>query len=716
MQSVISTTVSHKELTLKPGHTPAVFEVMVVNTSDRFATFQIELLAPGADPTSKRRWYELAPDVATKKPPGDRSCFRVTIFDTPVPGFAGIVNLTIRTFSVELGEDRKLIRLAIEQSAEVPLRLELPVKQFQLHPTDSATIPVRIKNPGQNPAEAKISIVGLPNEWLTTPDTQGIRINPGATIEIEFTAVLPDLIAAKSHTYPFTIQAETHQGSRSDCSGTLEVLPMGWMDFSCSPIALSMPPKNASFKQWWSDIGTYTLHFANESNVVQQMSVEIQSEHQDGCVFQVFPDQPVLQPGEQLPIALTVQTCRPWLGWEQQQLFQVKAIDSDPRLDVRNDTQIVKLRIQPKLPLWVQAALFIVLLYVLWALSWLNPGNPWFGHSAAVNSIRFNGTAAEIVSAANEPRILRWSTSGFRNPLANQNLGTVGKTGDGKAARVVRYRPVDNNWIAAGLETGEIQLWNLARNQPPLILGQQAGDRVMDLAFSRDSQYLYSAHGSGKVQVWEMHYPGVEANQAKQSALVSEKQFDFAIYSIAIVGDREQYLAIAGRYNRFVLWNLETDQVTSVNYPRLGGQSDYITAIAHAENRPNLVALSDNQGFLSLWNLQGCLEGGQCELLEEWQDGHQTKPVRSIALSEQGCYLASAGADGKVMLWNLTKEGKRSTQFINGRQIEKMSTAFNSVDVTLVNQDLLIASGNDDRQVRVSKAERTSAAMCDQLN
>jgi hypothetical protein len=44
------------------------FDVTVVNESNKFASFYIELLAIGADAESNVKWYNLEPEVSAKKP------------------------------------------------------------------------------------------------------------------------------------------------------------------------------------------------------------------------------------------------------------------------------------------------------------------------------------------------------------------------------------------------------------------------------------------------------------------------------------------------------------------------------------------------------------------------------------------------------------------------------------------------------------------------
>ncbi|HEY9295205.1 MAG TPA: hypothetical protein VIQ31_02310, partial [Phormidium sp.] len=77
------------------------FDVTVVNESNKFASFYIELLAIGADAESNVKWYNLEPEVSAKKPSGDRTTFHVIITKPPIPVYDTTIELTLRVFSVE---------------------------------------------------------------------------------------------------------------------------------------------------------------------------------------------------------------------------------------------------------------------------------------------------------------------------------------------------------------------------------------------------------------------------------------------------------------------------------------------------------------------------------------------------------------------------------------------------------------------------------------
>lgn len=704
--NAISISVSEQVVKFKPGGLPTCFEVTIGNQSQQFASFHLELEAHGASPNSGSDWYTLSPEVSTKKPPGDRTQFRVAITDTPVPGFVGTMNLTVRVFSLELRqEERQILRLILEPGkGSIPLKLDLPARTFQVQPRDLLEIPIHLYNPGQLPAEVTLGFLGLEPGWLIEGTERHLRVTPGGRAETNFLCQIPVAAQALSRTYPFTITATQSNGPPAQAEGAIEIVPTGFVEFMCAPTQQTLPEGSGWLPNWTGDRATYQLLFENQSNLTQQVAVEVnEGEDQPRCQFQVVPDQSDLSLGATTDLALQVQTRRPWFGLPQKCLFEVKAIVSDPRLDVRNDTQILKLRICPLVPGWMQIAGGLGLLWLLWWLSWLNPHNPFWGHKAAVNSVQFNGSADKVISGSDDQSMINWRVDGFFNPIINQNAGTIGKTG--KAVRVVRYRPVNNNLVAAGLENGEIQLWNAiaGHRQPNASFVAQKDDRVLDLAFTKDSRYLFSSHGSGLVLQWNLDRdPASLTGNTLQPT--KARKLNFAAYALAPVGDTGQNLAIGGRFNRLVLWDWVKNQSRTIAY-KPGSKEDYILSLATADYRSNLLAIADNQGTLTLLNLRQCLQKGNCEVLDQWQGSETGKPILSVALSPDGCYLASAGDDGKTLLWPLTPEGKRSPEFLNGKLVESVNTKLRSVALSQVNQNVLVGTGGADSEVRLNRVK-----------
>ena len=131
--SFISAEISESVLQFVPESGPVSFEITVYNSSDQFASFQVALIAAGAD-SNYRDWYRLSPSVSAKIPPGDQTRFQAHLLSAPpVPGgFTGTMNLTVRVYSTELrDEDRKDLRLVIAGEGLLAPKVTIPKKTFK---------------------------------------------------------------------------------------------------------------------------------------------------------------------------------------------------------------------------------------------------------------------------------------------------------------------------------------------------------------------------------------------------------------------------------------------------------------------------------------------------------------------------------------------------------------------------------------------------------
>ncbi|MEE3719090.1 WD40 repeat domain-containing protein [Tumidithrix elongata RA019] len=715
-ENLIGMVVSKKDIAFRPGGKPASFSVTIVNESDRFASFQLEVTAAGSEVDPDYEWYSISPEVSTKNPPGDLVEFHVSIVDTPVPGFLGLVNLTVRAFSMDLRDEaRQVMRLDLQEGvSSTKLIIELPFPKLQVAPLDQVEIPVLVRNPSQLPTNVTLTCSGIPVEWLPNGHTRQFQVKPGGQFSTSFLCQPPFNGDTISQVYPLAIEAAHTNGLASQANAVLEVMPKGHMDFDCTPKQQSIPNK-LTWAFWRSTPAIYTLYADNASNLLQKVSFEIFGGGREGCSFEVTPNEADVKPLEnaQLSLNVTIKKSRPWVGNVKKVPLRIKANWQDRRADIRDEQQTVELAIKPVIPRWFLALAIALILFLLGWFSSLNPYNPFFVHKGAVTSVRFNGLSNNAISSSNDQTIKRWNTAGFHVLWENVELGVLADAG--KAIRVATYRPVSNDFVAAGLENGEIQLWEITsdRKKPRSSFAYKKDDRVFGLEFTQDSRNLFSSHGSGLVLRWDVDQSFLSEDPIQP---LQTQQFDFAIYDANLVGKDDSTLAIAGRFNQLVLWNWVGNNVKTVNYPRPGGQEDYIQSIATSGFSRNLLATADNQGYITLWNLSSCLNGSRnCEIVDQWSDGHGGKPVRSVSLSTNGCYLVSGGDDGRVMLWPLSKTGKRISEFLNGKALGKYSSAMNAVDIKLKNDKVLTVSGADDGHVYGQQDDRVPKFGCDRI-
>ena len=698
----LDVSLSAKSLELVPGESIAELAITVVNQSDRRASFQVEILAAGQDPRVTVRWYDLSPEVSSVKPPGDTTQFRVALVDSPIVGFFGWVSLTVRVFSLELkAEERQVLRLKVVPPAgAIPLKLELLTPILRSRPGRTTRLPVRIYNLAQLTVGALVRCDGLPLDWFVQDAEQAIDLLPQQWTTTEFAITLPAPAEALAEALPLRVQAEVPGSIPAIAEGRFEILPVGRLAFR-PPVPAQQRLPRAWRRRDVPLPARYELTFENASNLVPTVTLALDSETADDLQWALEPDDTPWLPGMVQVKTLQVWARRPWLGRTQTHVIEAQAAVSDERLGPPVPaSRPLQLDVAPVVPAWLALLGGLGLLWLLWLLSWLNPANGLFGHQAAVNSVQFDGLGETIVSSSNDQTARFWRRRSFVRPLENHALGPVA-TAD-KAMRVARYRPLNNDQLAVGLENGQIQLWDLLRQEQLLALAppNQRDDRVLDVLFTPNTPSLLSSHGSGAVLRWAL---GPEADAAGDSRLLQTAQFDFAAYSLAAVGPEGTMIAVAGRYNRLELWDWQTDERVAIA-DFAGGQDDYITSLATAAAHPNWLAVADNQGQITLLDLSPCLAGNAaCRTLDRWAASEDGQSIRAIALTRSGCYLTSVGDDGQVKLWPLL-QGRRHGRFAAGKTLARLPQPLNSVDIRLKRNQLWLVSGSDDSRVRVHRS------------
>ncbi len=713
----ITTELSSRQVTLSANQTMAVFYTTVYNDSDRFASFQVKLLAAGVNTDTTKPWYRLTPAVSAKIPVGDRTRFQVEIFDLPpiAQQFRGAIDLTVEVTSRELDNqyDRQPLRLLADGLQGQPPTLALSVPSLQALPGETVAIIAQVSNPVRSAIDVTLHLSGLPDRWFPDGIQQTITLLPGKPQQVRFECEIPSPMQAPSQVYPVQLEA-TGRFPTVVTTGQLHILPAGNLEFACEPLECAIPEVLGRWQNPTQGTATFHLQVDNRSNVAPGVHFtvrEVQTKRrwfwqQDrSAAVTLSPD--TLPPGVSLgevpdafPVGISrvplyIQKRLPWLGWARLHRYEVTAQPpSATALPLHNSTQMLQVHLFTVIPLWLQI-IGTLLALGLGALLWALLTDP--GHRGPVNSVQFNGQGTEVLSGADDQTIRRWQVDYKRLRTQSRSSNLT------KAVRVARYRPVNNDQAALGFENGEIQIANLLTGQRSRLTPDK-DDRVFALVFSRDARTLYSGHGSGLVLQWDM-------TNLLPEQTAPRRAYDtrFAIEAMALVGNDDRHLAIAGRYNRFLLLEVNREQAAATKtapflempYPS-GSSTDYIASLSVAEQQPGLLAVADTQGRISLWDMQTCIQNrGSCAPIDKPWLGHSGSPVRAVALSADGCFLASGGDDGEVKLWALDGQGMRRSSLLEGRVLGRFSQPLNAVDVLEIRNGVLVTSGGDDSQVRL---------------
>lgn len=729
------------------------FELKVVNASEDFASFQVELITEGADPDSRTKWYSVEPKVCAKKPPGDATQFRIVITKAPIPTCDITIPVRVRVFSIESESisDTQTIELVIKKP-ENPLKVYLPVKDLKVYPGDRLDIPVLMYNLSPKFMQVTLTLEELDPTWFVEQEvaktkkevakTKTVQLDAGTSQEAMFYCSPPKQPQTESRIYEFSVQAEDQFLNSTRCIGSIEVLPYGVVEFRCTNPDQTIPQRESLTREFFTpgriEAAEYQFQFTNLSNLKHRIALQLV---QSGQLLEELTS-PLLEiePGASVSITRSIQPVRPWLGWGRQWRFEAiptltNAHSGEPidPIYVDPNIQTLSLEVRPRIPLWLQLLAALLGLLGLGLLWWLTP--PKARHQAPVNSVRIMNDETTVVSGSSDRTVVRWDVSPFPSIIDHHRLSyreTIVTADDtNRAVRVIREMPRREGQIAVGTEDGKIQLWQVSSTQEQLFEIYNQNDRVFDLDFTPDSRYLFSGHGSGNVRLWNLG--------SKSSELVQLYNFQGAVSALSVINSElnQSLVAIAGQYNKFALWNWQSRRVYEVSYERNAahaspdqilpatGKYSYINTLSAASDA-SLLAMADNHGYISLWNiedLKACMTDSStrfqsedefdtndgnsvrqmnCEQAQSdrWRASRNGQSIRSIALSEDGCYLASVGDDGQVLLWLLDSERRLSDSPKSIAQFP--GTPLQAVDIERPAKDyVLIAADAPENQVRL---------------
>ncbi len=737
----IDASLTTQSLTFRPGNR-ASFGVIAINRGTRFAAFELRISA--ATGNQESNWFKLSPEVSTAKPPGDRTEFQVEILNSPKPNFIGDVDITITVLSLQLQATRTLVlRLTIEPAEEASLlSVSLPRQRLQVYPRNTVDIPLEVRNLGLRSAEVALYLKDIDLTWLIGTDERRLRLEAGQSTKVTFQCCPPGASQILSNDYSFTIVAKDTQGATASATGIIEVLPVGFVQFEVQPSQQRLPAKSRHPLDWLSKIAVFQLQFNNASNLLQQVTIKMRGKDCQSCQIQVDPETVDLPLGKETSLKLSVQVKRPWIGRVKNLQLEAKALLSNRRLgSTEPATQLLMLRVLPIVPTW----LLLVLLALLSALLAVILQLGSISHFDTVNAVRFSGTSGLstlVLSGADDCTIRSWTQEPSWNFTKPETLNPNGTLTEGslntgcrnsklqslkspkgllailkQAVRVLELIPENNDLVFAGLENGEIQAWdvNTRRKLYSLKDGKdKTNDRVLSLAFTQNSRYLYSSYGSGLIRKWQ-----IPPSQSSTNPQPFPNRFKFPVWAIALSSD-DKVLISAGSHKSLIYWDLSTPENPVPNQISLSsefgsqGSNDHFWSIAFAPDSP-LLATADSDGFITLWNIQKCqgiksnhpensryqLPQTKCQVYDRWLASPQKQAVRSIRFTPDGQQLVSAGDDGRIVAWKINDKN-HAPQIVTTIPGSKIT----SIDLIANNQRILISSGAEDFQVRLHILEQ----------
>jgi basic membrane protein A and related proteins len=313
------------------------------------------------------------------------------------------------------------------------------------------------------------------------------------------------------------------------------------------------------------------------------------------------------------------------------------------------------------------------------------------GHTAAVGGVKFNRDGTMLATSSLDGQVKLWDLTAQKERQSFK-LGTGGVYGidisrdgsrlsaaalDGSIgvwnlgsnpewlsfpAQMATGRPAfspDGRQLAMGVsQTGEVKVWNPLNGEELFSLVHGGHTAFVEaVVYSRDGKLLATASLDGTVKLWE-----ADSGRLFRTLTLSGSP----VYDLSISSDG-QWLA-AGSLARAKLWEISSGE----NIASMEGRA-VITALEISPDGGSM-AMATNLGFVNLYDLEMWIQtgdGGENPLANI--HGH-TGMVLDLAFSPDGEYLATAGADGLVRVWEMPR-GEEAL-VLQGHHREVMGVAY----------------------------------------
>lgn len=295
----------------------------------------------------------------------------------------------------------------------------------------------------------------------------------------------------------------------------------------------------------------------------------------------------------------------------------------------------------------------------------------------------------QIASASSDGKIKLWNTQG--QILDTINSGHKGVYGS------IRFSH-NGKLLVSGSQDKIVKLWRIEDTKIKFIkefIGHQ--DAVSDVAFSLDNQIIASSGFDGRIMIWRVN---TRQNQPVKS-LLNNTIYSYVINSLDFYPGNQSLIYYSGNDSnvRFIDWKNNIYGTIQQNTPTGYHGESVDVLIVRFSKKNNILASGDHTGLIKLWDIKN----GKFNCIGIIKADNNK--IFALDFSSDGKYLASAGTEEIVKVWEVDKaiklftENKTTLEHPFVEPLKGHNAIINRLEFS--HNLKLIASASDDKTIRL---------------